>query len=212
MKVPKIEFTYSSIYDKVWENFIRISSKRKGYFYPPRRVILKYMQRVGRRWYQDDFGSQILVYMSRITKLKWSDNKIHCYLVGNCQPFSDPVTIPLYYKKPNHFDIERFINVLIHELIHQLLNQEDNPSRTKNAWKYFYKRYRGESESTKTHILVQAIHQAIYLKFFSEKELKKDIEIAKQFTKKDPVYARAWQIVEKDGYQNIIAEFRKRIK
>ena len=60
---------------------------------------------------------------------------------------------------------------------------------------------------TKNHIFVHALHKEIYLKLFDEKRLKRDIEKCQ----KHEDYKRAWEIVEKEGYKNIIKEFRMRI-
>jgi cephalosporin-C deacetylase-like acetyl esterase len=46
------------------------------------------------------------------------------------------------------------------------------------------------------------------LKFFNEKRLKRDIEQISFL----PDYKRAWEIVQNDGYKNIIREYTKRIK
>ena len=98
--------------------------------------------------------------------------------------------------------------MLVHELIHQLFIQMGNDQKSEKSWKYIYKKYSKESKSTKIHIPIHAIHSHIYLKFFNEKRLKEDIE----FMQDHLDYKRSWDIVQKEGYQNIIKEFKKRLK
>ncbi len=109
--------------------------------------------------------------------------------------------MPVYKKYSDYF-----IDVLIHELIHNLFIQ--NFERTKKAWQYFHRKYKKEPETTRIHIPLHAIHSHIYLKFYSEKRLKRDIKLISRL----PAYKKSWQIVQKEGYQNIIREFVKRIK
>jgi hypothetical protein len=67
-------------------------------------------------------------------------------------------------------------------------------------------KYKKEIWNTRTHVLLLAMHKHILLKYFGEKTLRKEIERTKHY--KTPGYYEAWQIVEKEGYQNIISEFR----
>lgn len=164
------------------------------------KEVLKYIKNVEKIWRKNE--KKILSELSRITGLKWKEDFIYCYVVGSCRPFSDPLTMPMYNDK------NYFIDTLIHELIHQLFTQEGNIKQTSKAWKYVERKYRSETGKTRTHIPLQAILSYIYITFFDEKRLKKDI-ISKSFFYD---YKRAWQIVQQEGYQNIIRDFRKRIK
>jgi hypothetical protein len=139
--------------------------------------------------------------LSRITDLKWKSKYIDCYVVGKCRPFSSPLTIPIY---KNYMDY--FIDVLIHELIHNLFIQ--NNRETIKAWQYFDKKYDKETKKTRTHIVLHSIHSYIYLKFFGEKRLKRDMEWISHL----PDYRKSWKIVQKEGYKNIISEFVERIR
>ena len=98
--------------------------------------------------------------------------------------------------------------MLTHELIHQLFTQKGNYEKSRKAWAYIHKKYRKESQKTKIHVPLHAIHSHIYLKFFGEKRLERDMEIMER--NKD--YKNSWEIVKNDGYENIIKEFRKRIR
>jgi len=199
MKTPKILFKYSWIYDQNWKEWIK-NYKTKNLKYPSTKKVLNYTVKVEKIW--RNYEKNILSELSRITGLKWKEDFIYCYVVGNCRPFSNPLTMPVYNDKGY------FVDTLIHELIHQLFTQEGNMKQTTEAWKYINRKYRNETVRTRTHIPLHAILSYIYIIFFDEKRLKRDI-ISKSFFYD---YKRAWQIVQQEGYQNIIHEFIKRIK
>ncbi|UZE93066.1 MAG: hypothetical protein ACKKMV_02755 [Candidatus Nealsonbacteria bacterium] len=195
---PKIVFKYSWIYDQNWKEWIKIY-KKKVKNYPSTRKILNYIKKIERLWRKEE--KKVLQELSKITHLQWKEKSIICYVVGKCRPFSVPLTMSVYENYPEDY----FIDVLIHELIHNLFYQ--NYKRTEKGWEYIYRKYKKESGKTKHHILLHAIHSHIYLKFYDKKRLKRDIDSL-------PIsdYKRSWQIVQKEGYQNIITEFVKRIK
>jgi len=199
MVIPKIIFKYSRIYDEIWrEGFLGKNSRE---YYPSERKILNYIKKVEKLWREHE--RKVLTELSNITHLKWKVRSIYCYVVGKCKPISEPLTLPLYEKHPDFF-----IDMLIHELIHNLFTQEGNLKKTKRAWNYFRSKYKKESPRTIIHIPLQAIHTHIYLKFFNDRRLKRNITRDQQFRD----YHRAWQIIQKEGHKNIINEFVKRIK
>jgi hypothetical protein len=200
MIIPEVIFRYSYVYDEIWKECSKIY-KRKFKEYPSPRKIINYIEKVKKLWRKDE--KKILRELSKITGLKWKSKYIVCYVVGKCIPFSDPLTMSIYEKQ-----LDYFIDTLIHELIHQLFIQERNYEKTKKSWSYIFRKYSKESENTKIHIVLYAIHTHIYLKFFNEKRLKRDIEQISFL----PDYKRAWEIVQNDGYKNIIREYTKRIK
>ncbi len=190
---PKVDFRYSWVYD---EKF-----KKKTADYPSEKTILNYINKVKKLWAIHE--SKILNELSKISGLKWKEKKIVCYIISRGYPFSDPLTIPIFERYPLWF-----IDTLTHELIHQLFIQKGNEERAKKSWNFFYKKYKKESRTTRIHIPLHAIHSHIYLKFFDRKRLEKDIKIMSRH--KD--YKRSWGIVKKEGYQNIINEFKNRLK
>ncbi len=195
MKMPKIIFRYSRIYDEIWKEGARLRKKDKNN--PSSRKILNYIKEIEKLWKR--YEKKILSELSKISHLKWKSKFIYCYVVGRCRPFSDPLTVPVY-KNKNYF-----IDVLTHELIHQLFIQ--NLRQSKKAWTYVFKKYKKESHTTKIHIPLHAIHSHIYMKFFGEKRLNRDIKLISFL----PDYKKSWEIVQREGYQNIIREFIKRI-
>ncbi len=199
MKISKVIFRYSWVYDQSWSEKKKGNAKTENY--PSQRKVLNYIKKVEKIWKKDE--KKILTELSRITGLKWKEDKIICYVIGKCIPFSDPLTIPVYDKYPDYF-----IDILTHELIHQLFIQNEDLKQLKKAWKYTGKKYKNESQKTKIHIPLHDIHSHIYLKFFNEKRLKRDIKWISFL----PDYKKSWEIVQKEGYKNIIKEFKNRIK
>jgi hypothetical protein len=194
--IPKIIFKYSWIYDQNWKEWIKIY--RRVDKYPTERQILDYIKKVEKLWRK--YEKKILKELSTITGLKWRSRFICCYVVGRCIPFSDPLTLPVYEKKQDYF-----IDTLVHELIHQLFTQ--NSEKLRKAWKYIERKYKNESFKTRIHIPLHAIHAHIYLKFFGEEKLRRDVE-AISFL---PDYKRSWEIVQQEGYKKIIQEFVKQV-
>lgn len=189
--IPKVIFRYSWIYDEIWKK-----GKRK---HTSEKKILNYIKSIEKIWRK--YEKSILKELSKITGLKWKETKINCYVVGRCIPFSDPLTMPVYKNK------DYFIDVLIHELIHNLFIQKGNYKKSRKAWNYIFRKYKTETKKTKIHIPLHAFHSHIYFKFFNKKRLERD----KKFIKHLKDYRRSWKMVEKEGYENIIKEFRKRV-
>jgi len=158
--------------------------------------ILNYIKVIEKLWHKDE--GRILRELSKLTHLKWEEDKIFCYVVGNSIPFSDPLTIPAYKNRPTYF-----IDILIHELIHRLFDHPKNLKKIKRVRKYFYRKYKNENKITRNHIPLHAIYTYILLKFYNKRRLKREIELISYL----PFYKRSWQIVLREGYKNIIKEF-----
>ena len=192
--VPKIVFRHSHAYDHVFKDISRVEK------YPNEKEVTRYIKEVQKIW--NKLERKILIEIERISRLKFNDKKIVCYVVGRTIPFHDPLTIPVYWKDHNYF-----IDTLIHELIHILFTQEGNLIKAKKSWKYIFTKYKNETFDTKIHIPLHAIHTHIYTIFFSMDRLEHDIIELYNLR----AYRRSWEIVNKDGYQEIIKEFVERI-
>lgn len=204
---PKIVFRYSKVYDGILEMMLT----GKKFKYPSKeteRKIFDYIRDLEKLWRKDE--KKVFKEISKITKLFWKEEIIYCYVIrkGNFS-LSDPLTLVVYNRKGFLIEKDSLIDILVHELIHRIFfTSRENFQKSKKAWDCIYRKYKKETEKTKNHIIIHAIHKHLYLKLFNEKRLKRDIQWASSY--KD--YKRAWQIVEKEGYQNIIKEFQKRIK
>ena len=138
--------------------------------------------------------------LSKISGLEWKAKEIICYIIGYGRPFSDPLTVRIY---KNYND---FIDTLTHELIHKLFDQEGNMKRSEKAWNYFFRKYKQEPHTTKIHIPLHAIHAELISKFYGKKDIEKRLQIPPH-----DQYRLSWKIVQEEGHQNIIREFRKRL-
>ena len=196
----KIEFVYSLVYDK-------ILLKEKVLKKFPKIDFPKRMEEIKKEWKK--YEKKILTAIPSISRLKWKESKVKCYVVTSSIPFSEPLTIPAYK------ETDKFIDVLTHELIHQIFMQGHNYKLSKKSWSYIFKKYDKEHFKTKIHIPVHAIHKKIFLDILKKPErLKREYEtIKKNFPPQyKELYLKSWEIVEKEGYENIINEFRKGIK
>lgn len=198
MLIPKIVFKYSWIYDQNWKRWIKNYGFRSGK-YPSTLQVLNYIKRLEKGWRK--IHRSVLTEMSTIVGLGWKSKTIDCYVVGNCIPFSEPLTMCIYDK------LDASIDSLTHELIHRLFTDGKNLEESTRSWNYIFRKYRKEPHTTKIHIPLHAIHEHIYMTFFGEKRLKRDIKWISYL----PDYRRSWKIVQEEGYQNIIKEFRSRI-
>jgi len=166
-----------------------------------RKEIISYIRELDKLWRKDE--KKVFEEIAKILKLRWEEKVIPCYIVAEAEfSFSDPLTI-LKHKRQ-----DLFIDILVHELIHRILSSLGNFHRCRKAWEYIDEKYKNRSKKTKTHIIVHAVHSHIYLKLFDEKRLRRNIKHDRKFRD----YKEAWEIVQKEGYQNVISEFVKRIK
>lgn len=197
---PKVLFKYSWPYDESWkENYKGSTYEYKAY--PSAKKIEAYIQIISKLWKQKE--KQVLKEIADVTHLSWHTPTITCYVVGRCIPFSDPLTIPVYDQYPDYF-----IDILTHELIHRLFTDGQNEHKAKEAWKYIHTTYKKEQFNTQIHIPLHAVHKHIYLKYFNESHIQRDQRLIRHLAP----YKKSWRIVEKEGYENIIKEFVKRIK
>ena len=192
--IPRIDFEPSFIYDRVWKELL--VRTRSGKDYPSREEIFAYTRKMKAYWNKKKRG--ILEEMALVTHLKWRRTEIPCFVVGaprfaSFSAFSHPLTMHIqdYQENP-----ELFLKRLIHELVHNLFI--DNP----DLWPedYLDKKYGPESFDTKAHILVYALHVHIVDKYLNKK--KNIVHTAEKHG-----YTRAWEIVKKEGYKNIIHDF-----
>ncbi len=197
MKIPKIEISYSNIYDIAWSKAktIKLSKQRQinGY---------NYAINLQKAWVKN--ARKILSYMSELTGLKWHRNEIDATVSFNAPySFSHPLTIYIY-------DIQFGIVNLVHELCHILLWANKNKVRWPESKDGIYRKYKNETYITKLHLPVHAIVILVIKKIYgrnSEKYLSKERwwEIwprDKRIRGED--YFRSWKIVEKEGPKKIL--------
>ncbi len=189
-KFPKIIFKYSRIYDQIWRNVGNSCFDKKIYL--KEEEIQEYLRQVENLWKEKE--EEVFKEIFEAVPVNWEEKDIICYVVGKCFPipaFSDPLTISLYENKND------FIDTLVHEIIHHI-NVKIDMGR-------FKEKYKDEPHKTIIHISVYAIHTHVYLRIFGKERLERNIKRMK----KVPGYGRAWEIVEREGYENILNEIRQ---
>ena len=198
---PKINFRCSWIYDEKMKELYQVIQKERktDYKYPEFKETLQYTHQIFKKW--SGIADNIMNAIEKTSGLKWKEKYIRCYVVGRTISFSDPLTMGMVEDKG------WFVDILVHELIHQIFIQ--NLEERANYWRYLEKKYPKYDFSTRVHIPLEAIHKNIYLNLFSKKNLERDIQTADKIAKYTPQYKIAWNTVEKEGYLNIIKEFKK---
>jgi len=159
------------------------------------KITEKKIKEYQKEW--EKYEKHILSTMQDITGLVFNYNIIDVYIVN---PFkfggiSRPIVIG------GGMSGDRFICVLTHELIHRIMN--DNIQKVnwhKKAWSMYSK----ETHMVAHHVIVHAILEGVLRRTHNENMLKWDIKISQ----KSSDYKRAWEIVKKEGYKNIINKLK----
>lgn len=142
---------------------------------------------------------QIIQAMKDITGLDFYASTVDVFLVYGYQTaFSSPLVISTRYEG------DHFIDVLTHEILHVILT-DNTLGINSSAW--VEKKFpEAKEKTTINHILLHAIHEAIYRDVLKVPvRLTKNIESDKRW----PSYTASWDIVRKYGYRKIIADYRK---
>lgn len=170
-------------------------TKKEQKSYPSSEKTYKYTKEIRKDW--EKYEKDILKEISKISKLKWKENLIKCYIKGKGRNFSNPINIGAYKDK------NIFIDVLTHELIHEIELQN---KEIREKWrKYLIKNYPKEEPETLSHLLLFSVHYKIYMNLFNQERLKINLERNKDM----PPYKRAWEIVFNKTPEKIIKEFAK---
>lgn len=166
--------------------------------YPDRESVQQRATTYHEAW--EPVGQKILEAITRVFGLDFYQNTIDVYVAPCLQTMSNPLLVNLRYSP------DEFINALTHEILHRLLNDNTKKidlSAIQNSM------FEGESLDTKNHILIHAGLKHIYLDVLKEpSRLERDIATCHKH--KHDTYGRAWDIVEEQGYQDLINNFIKR--
>ena len=186
--IPKINIYYSYIYDQA----VHVLSGKK---YNKKCVDggRKFVCRL--KGNSAKILPKALKAYEEVSGLRWKDPCIEVFAVhGIPWDFSWPVTIKV---RENEEDA---VETLIHELGHLLTFRNEERIRCNNRISI---EYRKENQTVKDHILLHAMLWKLYTKLFGEHELHNMIIGYEKW--KD--HYRAWQIVKKEGADNIIAAY-----
>jgi hypothetical protein len=197
--MTKIIIEYSKFLDPIFIGYIKSQEQWKDWNPPAFEEVLRNIELYKEEWSKK--GGEILDALCKITTLTFRRDVIDVYIVsGNPRQFSNPIVIK------GSFLPDEFVDVLTHELIHRLFVLNSLPKKI-----IINEKCSTETDSVKNHILLHALLKYIYLDILSEpNRLTSNIERSKKHSTKD--YVRAWEIVEKEGYKNLINEFVCKLK
>ena len=198
---PRIEITYSGIYD-----IVLLKSKKIKYNHKRLVEGERFAKKLQKVW--DKYSEQILSHMSKVTGLKWQKNYIECFVTFNAPyPFFHPLTIYVGNRT------EPAIMTIVHELSHTLLWGNKNKVKWPESNIGIYRTYQRENYNTKLHFSVHAIVTLVINKVFgrnSEKYLRWE-----RWWRREPnhpmanEYKRSWEIVREEGPEKVIKELIK---
>ena len=177
------------IFSKSWPQNLK-PIRRKGFNAPSQKIINSHIRKLEKEW--EKGGRRIIKEISKITNLKWQEKKVICYTTFGIRAQSNPLIL----------NLRSDVDTLTHELIHRILSEPDNWDKIRNNWMSLMKKYQGETQITKIHIVIHAIHAAALNNLFGKKRFN---EVKARVT--DSNYIRSWKIVEKEGYKDIIKKF-----
>lgn len=196
-KMPKIRIKYNRFLDPIFKAYIKSNPKWKDWAEPTEAEVKDRVKKYKEEWVK--YEKKIFEGICDMLGLNFSQNIIDVHIVsGNDRQFSNPVVIK------SGFEPDEFIESLSHELIHRLFS--DNVQNVV-AGKIFLEMFPDENELTRNHIITHAILKFIYLDILKDKE-KLEKNIARSSKSSFSEYKRAWEIVDKRGYKELIAEFK----
>ena len=204
-KLPKIIIKYGKPLDPIFIFYCQNNPdlKERGWnnWVPPtQEEVFKRIEGYKREW--SKYETKILGGICTVLDLEFKRNAIDVYIVsGNPRQLSAPIVIK------SGFSPDEFVDSLTHELIHTLFG--DNGERIPiSIWDEMFS---GETSPVKSHVVVHAVLKYIYLNILKdEKRLERNIDVSKKHSTND--YSRAWEIVEKEGYIEVIKKFKGKIK
>lgn len=191
--MPNLVFKYSRIYNTNWKKYYPANANSR---FPDFKEILEKKSKLEEYWGVN--GERIVDSISNISGLKWREEDIDVYFIAHGPVFSDPLTLSISKgKEPITVLSDEKLQIdLIHELIHNILSQ--NHENLTNFYNWRDAKYEKEKVLTKIHIAVHAIEMGVMINWGKEDELSEII------AKSSGSYRKAWNIVEEEGWQNVI--------
>ncbi|MDZ4255984.1 MAG: hypothetical protein U1C71_00075 [archaeon] len=193
MSIPNIHFQRSWVYEQKWWEF-RLTK-------PPRISEEAANQLFKQIKERKPLFEHLLGEITRTLQITWKRKEIEVTMIALfIGSFSKPLTISLSDAHGHPNDIEDLIDIIIHELIHNALNEHPqiNAALTKIRTDY-----PDEPFLTHIHILVHALHMTLYEQHRGMDRAQRDIDKSALH----PSYAKAWQIVTKEGAENILNKY-----
>lgn len=201
-KTPEVRITHSRFLDPIFKAHMAsrptlsaitpISTEETG-------VLVETYKKA---WEKEEMA--ILNGMTDILSIGFYQNTIDVYLVPyHNGSFSSPMVIGMI-SRGQSIESNMFVDVLTHELLHRLFTDNDKGIRFGRIWLDMFP---DEEMLTRNHIFLHAVHAHIYLNI-----LKNPSRMEKNIVRHSvhAPYKKAWDIVEKQGYNTLIEELKKR--
>lgn len=181
---PKIEIRYGRLLEPFFEPYIK--ERYPEHVFLTSEEVKEKVEIFKEEWkkYEDKFINGL-----KNIGLEYVRNRIDVFIIAATnRDMSAPLILRARYSP------EEFISVLCHELIHNLFT--DHKLRKDYG-------YKEETDRTRNHIYTFAILKYLFKDVFEEPE-RIEKEKSKSSPDKNQEYYRAWEIVEKDGYMEVI--------
>lgn len=186
-----LDNTFTDFYEQIPDR------EEKGYTVQNREEVKEKISLFETEWKK--YEEKILESICRILGLEFYKKVIDVYIVGAYKKaFSTPMVISAKYEP------DLFVDIITHELLHVLLTDNDKNVSVGEIWKEMFPE--AIDRTSLNHVLVHAVHKQIYLDTLNTPErFERDLKRCGKW----PSYNDAWNIVEKEGYLNIIERFKK---
>ncbi|MDO8617313.1 MAG: hypothetical protein Q7N87_00230 [Candidatus Uhrbacteria bacterium] len=197
LQIPHVTFRYSPIYDEQWRAAFDLLPKHERP-YPDVKTTMVFMHRLEKEWRKNEQNT--FKAIQKYSGIRWTIKEHLCYVVGSGDPFSDPLTMPVFAPQA---PIDYVSDVLCHELIHRNMIEPAFAIRWKRIFGKLQQKYPKDNENVLVHVVVHAIHDQIFKNIFSEDRLLRE----KRIMSVHPDYRRAWEIVDSIGAENFIKKY-----
>lgn len=202
IQLPEIKIKYNRLIDPIFVFYCKNNPELKkmgwnNWVPPSKEEINQRVENYKTEWAK--YEKKILKGIIKITGLDFKNQIIDVHIVsGNPRQISNPLIIK------SGFLPDDFIDVLTHELLHRLFTLNKIKKEIMVSEKYIE-----ETETVKNHIIIHALLKYVYLDILKDDlRFRKNIEGSKKHRTDE--YARSWNIVEKEGYMELINEFKNK--
>ncbi len=191
MQNPEVKFVYPRFFNSRIKEWLSDPD-----WYPTHDALREYMGSLQKLW--SERGDEVMSIIAKRIGVPWADPQHTCYIIGVRRGLSSPLAIG-YLE-----DDEKGFDHLTHEMIHRYYIQDDRSLYQHPGWKKLMDLYAKETETTRNHIPVHALHKHVYLKMDRRDRLEKEIANLVR-----DEYKRAWEIVQAEGEEKILDFFSK---
>ena len=142
---PKIKFVYSLPYNRMLAEYENKKFEEKKFS----QEVKNYIKKLKTRW--DKISKKVFSALQEITKNKWREKEIKCYVVKYCK--YGGISSPLTLRVEKDFDL--VIETLVHELAHIIVSY--NFKKYKKIQKKLKKQFPKENHWIIRHIYINFI-------------------------------------------------------